>query len=190
MDGVPALVINQNYPVPRRIDPKCLDCTRLSAAEARQVHGPEGDGCWHEARCHRRRSHYRNRRDVNAERRSLYRQTVEEKRAEGAPDALTVPITLKPVAYLYLYRQKRQDAPLHAIAASVWQGDQRLLDVTPIHCSGLRNQQIQAYLMEVLNTLRQQYGITKFEPEIRLDPTECPLAHCPLKHRPVEDTSE
>ncbi|NER80340.1 MAG: hypothetical protein F6K42_12320, partial [Leptolyngbya sp. SIO1D8] len=159
-------------------------------AEARQVHGPEGDDCWQEARCHRRRSHYRNRRDVNAERRSLYRQEVAEKQADNAPDTLTVPIPLKPVAYLYLYRQKRQDAPLHAISISVWQGDQRLSEVTPIHCAGLRNQQIQAYLMEVLGKLRQQYGIIKFEPEVRLDPAECPIANCPLKHRPVEVASE
>ncbi|MEL6385592.1 MAG: hypothetical protein AAFQ89_24645, partial [Cyanobacteria bacterium J06626_18] len=160
--------------MPRKIDPKCLDCAQLSVTEARELHGPEGDDCWQEQRCHRRRSHYRNRRDINAERRSLYRQGVEEKRAAIAPDTLTVTIPLKPVAYLYLYRQKRQDAPLHAIAVSVWQGDERLLEVTPIHCAGLRNQQIQAYLMEILNTLRQKYGITKFEPDVRLEPTSLP----------------
>lgn len=170
--------------MPRYIDPKCLECVQLATAEARQVHGPEGDGCWCEQRCHRRRSHYRNRRHINAERRSLYHQTVATKQAATAPGGITVPVTLKPVAYLYLYRQKRQDAPLHAIAVSVWQSDQCLSEVTPIHCAGMRNQQIQAYLMEVLSSLRQQYGITKFEPDVRLEPAECPIANCPLKHRP------
>ncbi|MEM9007688.1 MAG: hypothetical protein AAGE59_29705 [Cyanobacteria bacterium P01_F01_bin.86] len=176
--------------MPRKIDPKCLACARLSIAEARALHGPEGDGCWQEQRCHRRRSHYRNRRDINAERRSVYRQVVEEKKVASAPATLTIPMPLNPVAYLYLYRQKRQDAPLHAIAVSVWQGDQRLLEVTPIHCAGLRNQQIQAYLVEVLGTLRQKYGITKFEPEVRLEPSECPVANCPLNNHPSQEVNE
>ncbi|MDB9529568.1 hypothetical protein PN498_26495 [Oscillatoria sp. CS-180] len=163
--------------MPRRIDPKCLDCAQLSVAEARQQHGPEGDGCWDESRCHRRRSHYRNRRDNNASRRSLYQQ----RQCTRKPETLVVPVALKPVAYLYLYRQKRQDAPLHAIAVSVWKGDQQVLQVKPIHCAGMRNQQIQGYLTDVLKTLREQFGITKFEPEIRMEPTECPIRPCPLK---------
>lgn len=166
--------------MPRRLNPKCLDCVRLSVAEARQRHGDEGDGCWDESLCHRRRSHYRKRRDINAARRNAYRQEVEQKRAAAAPEVVSVPITLKPVAYLYLYRPKRQDAPLHAIAVSVWQGDQRLLEIAPIHCAGLRNQQIQQYLMDVLKTLQPRFGITKFEPEIRLEPAECPIENCPL----------
>jgi hypothetical protein len=103
---------------------------------------------------------------------------------------LTVPVVLKPVAYLYLYREKRQDAPLHAIAVSVWQGDERLAEVNPIHCAGMRNQQIQAYLMDVLKTLRQRYGITKFEPEVRLDPVECPINPCPFKPSSASEDEE
>lgn len=176
--------------MPRRINPKCLQCAQLSVSEARQVHGADGDGCWDEKVCHRRRSHYRNRRDINASRRSLYRQEVQQQRAESAPEAISIAIDLKPVAYLYLYRQKRQDAPLHAIAISVWQGNQRLLEVAPIHCAGMRNQQIQRYLMDVLSTLRDRYGITKFEPEIRLEPTECPIEICPLKPPAIVEVHE
>lgn len=167
--------------MPRRIDPKCLACAQLSVAEARQQNGPEGDGCWVESRCHRRRSHYRSRRDNNASRRSQYQQIRQQEKAANAPQTLEISLESKPVAYLYLYRQKRQDAPLHAIAVSVWQGDQQVLQVKPIHCAGMRNQQIQGYLMEVLKTLREQFGITKFEPEIRMEPTECPIEPCPLK---------
>jgi hypothetical protein len=176
--------------VPRRINRKCLDCAQLSVTEARQLHGDEGDGCWNESLCHRRRSHYRNRRDKNAARRSAYRQEVEQQRADGDPETLSIPITLKPVAYLYLYRQKRQDAPLHAIAVSVWQGDQRLLEVEPIHCAGMRNQQIQKYLVDVLKNLQPRFGITKFEPEIRLEPIECPIKNCPLKPSEIAEAIE
>lgn len=161
----------------------------LSADEARTVHGANGDGCWNEQRCHRRRSHYRNRRDTNAERRSLYRLAVEAQQGEQLPNTLAIPVVLKPVAYLYLYRQKHRDAPLHAIAISVWQGNQHLANVEPIHCAGLRNQQIQSYLMQVLKQLKQTYNINKFEPEIQLDPKECPIPSCPLTHRPAKDLS-
>ncbi len=154
------------------------------------MHGTEGDNCWDENRCHRRRSHYRNRRDNNASRRSLYSQETQQKQEASAPERLTVPITHKPVAYLYLYRQKRQDAPLHAISISVWQGNQRVLEVDPIHCAGMRNQKIQTYLTDVIKTLRERYGITKFEPEIRLEPTECPIKNCPLRPAEVMEGSE
>ena len=163
----------------RHVNLKCLECAQFSVIEARQRHGLEGDGCWDESRCHRRRSHYRNRRDNNASRRSQYQLG----KSTNVPETLTVPLTLKPVAYLYLHRQKRQDAPLHAIAISVWEGNQLVLEVEPIHCAGMRNQQIQSYLMEVLKTLRERFGITKFEPEIRLEPTECPIQPCPLRPR-------
>jgi hypothetical protein len=173
--------------MPRRINPQCLHCAQLSVDQARQLHGEQGDGCWEESRCHRKRSHYRNRRDNNAFRRSTYRQTIQDHQSDQAPETISIAIALKPVAYLYLYRQKRQDAPLHAISVSVWEGEKHLLDVTPIHCAGMKNQKIQTYLMDVLKTLRERYGITKFEPEIRLEPTECPIESCPLKPHLVVD---
>lgn len=167
--------------MPRRVNPKCLACAQLSAAEARRLHGPTGDDCWSELRCPRRRSHYRHRRDNNASRRSQYRLQVGERQAKSSVETLEVELSLPPVAYLYLYREKRQDAPLHAISASVWQGDQKLLEVKPIHCAGLRNQQIQSYLREILAQLKTRFGIRKFEPEIRLDPIACPIPNCALK---------
>jgi len=176
--------------VPRRINQNFLQCSQLSVSQARQRHGSEGDGCWDKSICHRRRSHYRKRRDNNAFRRSLYRQVVQQKQAETAPEELSVQIDLKPVADLYLYRQKRQDALLHEIAISIWQDNQRLLGVTPIHCAGMQNQQIQRYLMDVLATLRDRYGITKFEPEIRLELTECPIEACPLKPKAMSEVME
>lgn len=171
--------------MPRRINKKCLACSQLSADAAQQLHGPEGDNCWNPKICPRRRSHYRHRRDNNSKRRAYYREQVGDPGGE-APAEVEVQATLPPVAYLYLYREKRQNAPLHAISASVWQGEVKLADVKPIHCSGLRNRQIQEYLARVLENLRDRYGISKFEPEIRLEPSECPLADCALKQAPVD----
>ena len=49
----------------RRITKKCVACAQLSAADAQQLHGKKGDGCWDEKRCPRRRSHYRHRQRLN-----------------------------------------------------------------------------------------------------------------------------
>ncbi|WP_227500119.1 hypothetical protein [Synechococcus sp. PCC 7335] len=62
--------------MPRRVDKKCVACAQLSASDARQLHGKgkEGDGCWNEKRCPRKRSHYRNRQQLNEKRRLEYQQ--------------------------------------------------------------------------------------------------------------------
>jgi hypothetical protein len=167
--------------MPRKIQPKCLACSRLSALEAQQQHGSEGDGCWNPAICPRRRSHYRNRAEINAKRRGQ-RALL---KAGILPDVEKIDIAVKllPVALIYLYRQPRKDAHLHAIAVTVWQSDQKLAEVEPIHCMGMTNRQVNQYLRDILQVLNQQYGITEFEPEIRLEPSECPLSPCPLKQR-------
>jgi hypothetical protein len=159
-----------------------MACAQLSAAEAKRIHGPDGDDCWRATRCPRRRSHYRNRRDNNAKRRAE-RIAV---RPRPTVEHLTVATPTPTVAYLYLYRAKRQDAPLHAIAVSVWRGSQPVLEIEPIHCAGLRNRQINQYLKDVLEQLNSRYGISEFEAQVRLEPAECPLEACPLRQKPGE----
>lgn len=187
--------------MPRGINPKCLACAQLEANDAIALHGPDGDNCWDSSRCPRRRSHYRNRRENNAKRRAQrHTQPLRthpnpaatddvsvhpaiQPSALNGPEIITIEPDLEPVAYLYLYREKRKDAPLHALAISVWEGEQKLIEIAPIHCSGLKNRQIQSYLQKSLNYLQARYGIQKFEPEIRLEPMECPIKPCPLKMR-------
>ncbi|NEP19398.1 MAG: hypothetical protein F6J97_21315 [Leptolyngbya sp. SIO4C1] len=169
--------------MPRKIDKKCLACVQLSPDQARVAHGPDGDGCWDERRCHRRRSHYRKRRDINEKRRVDYARSREQTSVE----TISIEVETAPLAYLYLYREKRKDAPLHAIAVSVWQDSQKVLEIEPIHCSGMRNRQIQRYLERALQQLNQRFGITKFEPDIRLEPVECPIADCPLKQEAADE---
>jgi hypothetical protein len=166
--------------MPRRIQPKCLACSRLSAIDAQQLHGSDGDGCWNPKICPRRRSHYRNRAENNAKRRGQRAST----KADSSPVAtITVAVKLSPVALIYLYREPRKDAHLHAVAVTLWQGNQKLAEIQPIHCMGMTNRQVNQYLRDILQVLNQQYGITEFEPEIRMEPSECPLMPCPLKQR-------
>jgi hypothetical protein len=165
--------------MPRQIDPKCLACSQLSRQEAMHQHGEQGDGCFVPNRCDRRRSHYRNRRDNNTKRRRVYAEV--KAKSKSTVETIMVAPPLVPVALIYLYRAARKDAHLHAIAVSVWQGEQKLLEVQPTHCMGMTNRQVNQYLRQVLSELEERFKITEFEPEICLDPMECPIRPCPLK---------
>lgn len=60
----------------RRISKKCVECAQMSAAQAQQLHGEKGDGCWYDKRCPSERSYYRNRQMLNEQRRLPYQQRV------------------------------------------------------------------------------------------------------------------
>ena len=173
--------------MPRKINKKCIACAQLSADEAQHLHGPDGDGCWSEQRCPRRRSHYRNRRQVNEERRLQYRVAQGD---EVTPDAGVETVSLlvaddsQPYANLHIWREKRKDAPIHTIAASVFQDGSKVLEVAPVHCAGYRKRQLEKYVQkDVMGYLNARFGITFFADEIRLEPIECPIAECPWNDR-------
>ncbi|MFK8182229.1 MAG: hypothetical protein AB8B99_02560 [Phormidesmis sp.] len=175
--------------MPRPVNKKCVACAQLSAQEAQQIHGKDGDGCWNEKRCKRRRSHYRNRRRVNEQRRMEYRQTqnsdgllIDGEQIETV--SLPVAESSMPYANLYIWREKRKDAPIHAIAATVFQNGSKVLEVAPIHCAGYRKRQIEKYVQkDVMGYLNARFGITFFADEIRLEPIECPIEGCPWGDR-------
>ena len=159
-----------------------MACAQMSVAKARQLHGESGDGCWVEKRCHRRRSHYRNRQGLNEKRRVEYRQRVAKADDGVERVSLEVAEGTLPYANLYIWREKRKDAPVHAIAATVIQNGQKVLEVEPIHCAGYRKRQLERYMeQKVMPYLKERFGITHFSNEIRLEPIECPLEDCPLK---------
>ncbi|WNZ27532.1 hypothetical protein HJG54_32170 [Leptolyngbya sp. NK1-12] len=164
----------------RPINPKCWECSLLDSKTAKALHGETGDGCWDDRICHRRRSHYRNRADNNQKRKGQY-ISVKASHREALRDRDAVKPAAPPVALLYLYREPRRDAHLHALAITIWQGDQKLKEFPPTHCMGMTNSQVRQYLQTVLQDLNQTYGIKTFEPEIRYDPSFCPIEPCPLK---------
>ena len=171
----------------RRITKKCVECAQLSAAQAQLLHGKKGDGCWNEKRCPSKRSYYRNRQRLNEKRRSLYRQQVSAKKPAGdqvETVSLSVAEESAPYANLYIWREKRKDAPIHAIAVSVFQNNSKVLEVAPIHCAGYRKRQMEKYIQQdVMSYLNARFGITFFADEIRLEPMECPIKDCPWHDR-------
>ena len=171
----------------RRINKKCVECAQLSAVAAQQLHGKKGDGCWHDKHCPSKRSYYRNRQRLNEQRRLQYRQQV----TGGASDkdlveTVSLPVAENSVPYanLYIWRQRRKDAPIHAITASVFQNNSKVLEVAPIHCAGYRKRQLEKYIQQdVMSYLNARFGITFFADEIRLEPMECPIEGCPWHDR-------
>ena len=168
--------------MPRRISKKCMECAQLSAPTAQQLHGPEGDSCWVESRCRRRRSHYRNRLEVNEKRRSTYRDLDALAQPTLETVSLAVAEDVMPYATLYIWRERRRDAPVHAISASVFQGSSKVLEIKPIHCAGLRRRELENYMQKkVMPYLKARYGITFFANQIRLEPIECSIKECSLQ---------
>lgn len=174
--------------MPRRINKKCLHCATLPIEEAMELHGETGDNCWNPKICHRRRSHYRHREDINGIRRRLRKVSPAmvtagtiiadpEEYIELAPPP--PPIAL--AAVLVLYRQ-HSEAPVHAVTAEVWRGDQKIAGMKPVHCMGMRGDRVTAYIKELLVSLNQQFGVSRFEDVVKELPVEaCPIENCPLK---------
>ncbi len=168
--------------VARPLNKKCLDCSSLPQAQAIALHGPGTQTeCWNPKTCPRRRSHYRHRKTNIEKLRGAYQAGKVAGQQVETAEEIFIPVVAPPVALLYLYRANRQDAHLHAIAVSVWQGNEKLAEIAPVHCLGMTNRQVNQYLRNVLNVVGDRFGITEFEPPIRLEPQECPLEECPLK---------
>lgn len=86
-----------------------------------------------------------------------------------------------PAAILVLYRQS-PSTPVHAVAAEVWEGNQKVAEVKPVHCMGMRADKVTDYIKQLLSSLTQQFGITRFEDIVKDVPVEwCPIEPCPLK---------
>jgi len=94
------------------------------------------------------------------------------------------PMPVTPAAILVLYRQA-SDAPVHAVAAEVWQGEERIALVKAFHCMGMRADKVQAQIKQLLGELHQKFGVTRFEDVVKEIPVEqCPLIPCPYKVEP------
>ncbi|GAB4329071.1 MAG: hypothetical protein OHK0047_15740 [Leptolyngbyaceae cyanobacterium] len=94
-----------------------------------------------------------------------------------------------PAAILVLYRQS-PTTPVHAVAAEVWAGNQKVAEVKPMHCMGMRADKVTEYIKQLLSSLTQQFGILRFEDIVKDVPVEfCPIEPCPLKGIPDSSTN-
>ncbi|MEB3213036.1 MAG: hypothetical protein VKL39_16910 [Leptolyngbyaceae bacterium] len=172
----------------RPVAKKCKHCSTLSIEEAKELHGPSGDNCWNPATCHRRRSHYRHREDVNRTRRRVRRHAKKAELSQEGNESgyrdITLDITVDTQPYaavLVLYRQTKQ-SPVHAIAAEVWQGAQRVGGIAPVHCMGMRGNHVTQHIQTMLSAINSEFGVTRFEDVIKEKKVEeCPIRDCPVR---------
>lgn len=128
----------------RRVNKKCLKCAVLAVEEARQLHGVEGDGCWDDLKCHKRRSHYRNRSERNFKRvisRQLQQkadipETLKLTTESGAENTLTLLIL-----YVDHPPRRKEKVLLHAMGAELWLGTEHQAKIEPVHCLALSQEQ-------------------------------------------------
>ena len=185
--------------MPRSMPEKCRLCAKLTAEQAKLLHGPkpEGDSCWDSTVCPNRRSHARHRLSRNQARnlkRSLENggtvlalndlepDSVLEELAvvASSPKQIQFETQLPNVTYtavLQVYRQS-VDAPIHAVGGEIWRLTQKEADIAPVHCMKMTPRQVEIYLERLLKKLQQVYGIRKFASLEELNPRCCPLPGC------------
>lgn len=175
--------------MPRPSQEKCRLCSKLSAVQAQERHGAEGDGCWDSNRCHDRRSYYRHRSIKNYNRKAR-RQTEQEQGLQqtegdgGSPSRVTtikIPAPAIPAAIAYWYRETK-NSPLHALGAELWIGNDRVAKIEPVHCLGLTEIQIKTLLLRILEGFSQHCGskVERFRSSVELNPLNCPIRPCML----------
>jgi hypothetical protein len=97
--------------------------------------------------------------------------------ASGTTIAIDHPIGT--AASIIFYRE-RQDAPVHAIAAEVWQGNRKVLNMKPMHCLGLSPSQVVGIMADILKACSTELDaeLGKFASKVELHPSLCPIKPC------------
>jgi hypothetical protein len=160
--------------MPKKVAHNCFQCSKLSHDEA------QTKSCWDADRCPNRRHYQRNKERISQQRQSL--RTQAKTTISGTTIAIDHPIGT--AANIIFYRE-RQDAPVHAIAAEVWQGNRKVLNVKPMHCLGLSPAQVVGMMAEILKACSSELNVelSKFASKVELHPSLCPIRPCPLCER-------
>ena len=112
-----------------------------------------GDRCWEDQRCHNRRSYYRHR-GVRNHHRKQKRRGEQGTAETGATAILDIPVPAVPAAVIHWYRETK-DAPLHALGAELWMGNDRVAKIESVHCLGLTELQVKTVLLRILDGFSQ-----------------------------------
>ena len=149
----------------RETPAKCLRCAPLSPAEARAKH----PNCWDDKLCTARRFYINNRDRINQKR---ARKRIETKHQ--------IPVPQVNYGILQVWREMREDSPIHAIGVEIWEQNTKIAMVAPVHCAGWLPNQVHEYLRQVLEVLGTEYGFKKFASQELINPSQCPIRPCHL----------
>ena len=147
--------------MPKKVGHNCFQCSKLSTPEAQAKH------CWDAVRCPNRRHYQRNKARISQQR----KQSRPVESSGNVPRTIAIAVADgKPfespigTAVSIIFYRERQDAPVHALAAEVWQGTEKVLKVEPMHCLGLSPAQVVGVMTEILKACSSELGVelTKF----------------------------
>jgi hypothetical protein len=144
--------------MPARIRPNCAACSKLDISKAKQKN------CWDDARCHRRRSDHRNK--------------GERKSKRSTTEILSIDPPQIYHGILQLWREPREDAPLHAIGLEIRLGDDLIALVSPVHCAGWMPSQVRRYIEQISEFTNEKYQFKKFSSFVILPPSKCSIKGC------------
>jgi hypothetical protein len=174
--------------MPKKTGHNCSQCSKLGNTEA------QSKPCWDGAICPNRRYYHRNKLRIGLERKVARSSQLEGDSFSAEADTSPAEellqrsrtITIDPpagvTASIIFYRE-RKDAPVHAIAAEIWQGGKgKVLSVKPMHCLGLSPAQVVGLMTNILQSCSSELDVelTKFAHRIELHPSQCPISPCPL----------
>jgi hypothetical protein len=163
--------------MPKKVAHNCFQCSKLSHDEALIK------SCWDADRCPNRRHYQRNKERISQQRRSLKTQAKLSDHTHR-PTTIEIDHPIGTAASVIFYRE-RQDAPVHAIAAEIWRGGDKVLAVKPMHCLGLSPAQVVEMMKEILSacSIELETELSKFASKVELHPSLCPIRPCPLCER-------
>jgi hypothetical protein len=151
----------------KQIPEKCKRCAPLTPSDARAKH----PNCWDDKLCTARRFYINNRDRINQKR---SRKRIETNHQVSVPDVK--------YGILQVWRENREDSPIHAIGVEIWGCNNKIAMVAPVHCAGWLPSQVHEYLRQVLEVLGAEYGFKKFASQVLISPEQCEIYSCPLKH--------
>jgi hypothetical protein len=174
--------------MPKKVAHNCFQYSKLSHDEA-QI-----KSCWDTDRCPNRRHYQRNKERISQQRRSLKTQAqlsdyTETSTTISSASSTTIAID-HPIgtAVSIIFYRERQDAPVHAIAAEIWQGNRKVLSVKPMHCLGLSPAQVVGMMADILKACSIALGASgaieldvelgKFASKVELHRSLPPIKPC------------
>ena len=133
----------------RRVNSQCKACAAEDVESARRK------SCWAGKLCHDRRSYYRRRDRLNAERRIARRR--------GKIPTFKVDVTQQPYAIAYVERATATaDSPILAIYIEIKQGSKAIAEIAKVDAHDWRSAKVRTYLEQCLQLLKEKFGITRF----------------------------
>ena len=156
--------------MPASVNKKCRSCAFNTIEFAKE------QSCWQSNRCKSKRSYYRKRESINANRRAKYKQQVDR------VEIIEVETPSVTAAFLQIYRTGgAKDAPVHALGAYVVIDNKTVAKIEPVHTIGWNKRQLDSYVRKCLSSLYSKFGMTNFAEKEVLDISvhSCPICNQP-----------